>query len=63
MCVVDTTGAGDFFYAGFVSNYLRTGDIEVAATFANKVAGASIQHLTLESKLEAVRAVAQAGNC
>lgn len=58
--VVDTTGAGDLFYAAFVASYARTdGDILAAAAFANRLAGASIQHLTLEDKLNAISTVAR----
>jgi sugar/nucleoside kinase (ribokinase family) len=35
---VDATGAGDAFAAGFVVEYLRTGDLRTAALAANRVA-------------------------
>ncbi len=37
--VVDETGCGDVFLMGFALEFLRTGDLETASTFANKVAG------------------------
>lgn len=56
--VRDTTGAGDFFYAGFVASHVfDKRNVEEAAAFANDVASASIQHLTLESKLKAIRLI------
>ena len=36
--VVDTTGAGDSFHAGFAFRYLQTQDIAVCARFASAVA-------------------------
>jgi sugar/nucleoside kinase (ribokinase family) len=36
---VDATGAGDAFAAGFVVEYLRTGELRTAAWAANRVAG------------------------
>ncbi len=42
--VVDATGAGDSFSAGFVSSYLRTGNLKASLKFANAVASIVIQH-------------------
>ncbi|PKK97388.1 MAG: ribokinase [Tenericutes bacterium HGW-Tenericutes-3] len=39
---VDTTGAGDAFLAAFVTEYIKTKDIEASVTFANICAGLSI---------------------
>ncbi len=39
--IVDSTGCGDAFGAGFVINYLQTGDILKAVEYANLVAGAT----------------------
>jgi sugar/nucleoside kinase (ribokinase family) len=38
--VVDSTGCGDVFAAAYCAHYMRTGDIEASAAFANKVAAA-----------------------
>ena len=37
--VVDTTGCGDVFAAGFIIQYLQTGDYQESYRFANEVAG------------------------
>lgn len=37
--VVDTTGCGDVFAAGFIVNFLRTGDIVKSYEFGNRAAG------------------------
>jgi len=37
--VVDTTGCGDIFGAGFLIKYLETGDLKASAEFGNKKAG------------------------
>ena len=42
--VVDTTGAGDSFCAGFLVNYLETNDIHDSMLFGNAVASSVIQH-------------------
>lgn len=39
--VIDTTGCGDAFGAGFVYEYLRTNEIEASIRFANQVAAAN----------------------
>ena len=46
--VLDTTGCGDVFSAGFVLEYLRSGDPVNAARFANRVAGLSCSLRGLE---------------
>jgi adenosine kinase len=38
--VVDSTGCGDVFAAAYCAHYMRTGDIDASAAFANKVAAA-----------------------
>ncbi len=40
---IDTTGAGDSFSAGFISEYLRTKNVEKSLRFANAVAATVIQ--------------------
>jgi ribokinase len=42
--VVDTTGAGDSFSAGFLVNYLETEDLQDSMLFGNAVASSVIQH-------------------
>jgi len=42
--VVDATGAGDSFSAGFVCSYLQTKDLKTSLRFANAVASIVIQH-------------------
>jgi sugar/nucleoside kinase (ribokinase family) len=39
--IVDTTGCGDTFGAGFVFNYLKTEKLDDSVKFANLVAGAN----------------------
>jgi hypothetical protein len=39
--VVDSTGCGDAFGAGFVYEYLKTNDLDASIRFANKVAAAN----------------------
>lgn len=41
--ILDTTGAGDAFSAGFVYNYLKTNDVEASLKFANATAAIVIQ--------------------
>lgn len=56
--VVDTTGAGDFFAAGFLYNYARGCSMESCATLGSLLAGNVVQHLgtTLpETTWEAIR--------
>jgi sugar/nucleoside kinase (ribokinase family) len=43
--VVDTSGAGDSFAAGFMVHYLEHGDAIAAARFANAVGAAKVQKL------------------
>ena len=43
--VVDTTGAGDCFVAGFLAALHRGGDYQDAARFANAVGALSVQRL------------------
>ncbi|MBL7206800.1 MAG: carbohydrate kinase family protein [Candidatus Aenigmarchaeota archaeon] len=40
--VVDTTGAGDAFNAGFIYKYLQTNNVEKAANFANKIGAINV---------------------
>ncbi len=55
---VDTTGAGDFFLAGFFAEYVRSnGDLARSARFANTVAAASIQSWPFSEKIQAVKNV------
>jgi sugar/nucleoside kinase (ribokinase family) len=42
--VVDATGAGDAFSAGFICEYLKTKDLRKSLRFANAVASIVIQH-------------------
>jgi len=42
--VVDATGAGDSFSAGFICSYLKTKDLKTSLRFANAVASIVIQH-------------------
>jgi sugar/nucleoside kinase (ribokinase family) len=37
---VDATGCGDVFAAAYCAHYMRTGDIDASASFANQVAAA-----------------------
>lgn len=62
--IIDTTGCGDSFGAGFVAAYLKDGDAEKAATFGNLVAAGK---LTLRGtnemdKLAAKMTEIEAGN-
>ena len=43
--VLDTTGAGDNFVAGFLTGLSNGWELEECAEFANAVAGVSVQHL------------------
>ncbi|MCR4437570.1 MAG: carbohydrate kinase family protein [bacterium] len=47
--VVDPTGCGDAFAAGFLHHYLETGDAQAAALFANKVAAINCSLLGAEN--------------
>jgi sugar/nucleoside kinase (ribokinase family) len=50
--VVDTTGAGDAFSAGFIVNYLETKDVKDSMLFGNAVASSVIQHKGARSGIE-----------
>ncbi|MEM4503881.1 MAG: PfkB family carbohydrate kinase, partial [Archaeoglobaceae archaeon] len=43
--VVDTTGAGDAFNAGFLYGYLKGKDLETCGKLGNYVASLCIQHV------------------
>ena len=43
--VVDTTGAGDAFAAGFLSGYIQGYELTVSARMGNIVAGEAISHI------------------
>ena len=43
--VVDTTGAGDAFAAGFLAGYTQGRDLATSARMANIAAGEAISHL------------------
>ncbi|MBC7187162.1 MAG: hypothetical protein H5U38_09030, partial [Calditrichaeota bacterium] len=47
--VVDPTGCGDAFAAGFLHHYLEKGDAQAAAVFANKVAAINCSLLGAEN--------------
>ncbi|MCD6087217.1 MAG: carbohydrate kinase family protein [Candidatus Hydrothermae bacterium] len=46
--VVDPTGCGDIFGASFLADYLKHGDFERAASFANEMASRSVSYPGLE---------------
>jgi sugar/nucleoside kinase (ribokinase family) len=50
---VDTTGAGDVFFAGFIFKYLATGNLIESARFGNAVASISVRDAGLKSILKA----------
>jgi ribokinase len=50
--VVDTTGAGDAFCAGFLVNYLETKDLQDSMLFGNAVASSVIQKRGARSGVE-----------
>ena len=59
--IIDTTGCGDAFGAGFVVEYLQSGSLAAAAAYANRVAAAklTLRGTTEMDKLpEAMRQVA-----
>lgn len=47
--VVDTSGAGDSFMAGFIYGHLQGWDVEKCATFANAVAAHCVQEIGCSS--------------
>jgi len=54
--VVDTTGAGDCFYAGFLAALLRGYSAAEAGRFANRVAGCCIEKLGATSGVRSFQA-------
>ncbi|MFA4874294.1 MAG: carbohydrate kinase [bacterium] len=52
--VVDATGAGDAFTAGFFATYLKTGDIDQAMKVGTKTAAFCIRHIGAASPLPPV---------
>ena len=54
--VVDTTGAGDCFYAGFLAAVLRGYSAAEAGRFANRVAGCCIEKLGATSGVRSFQA-------
>lgn len=50
--LVDSTGAGDTYMAGFVHEYLKTGSIRQAGTFASCVSSIMIEHVGPDFKLD-----------
>ena len=53
--VVDPTGCGDIFGASFLADYLKHGDFERAASFANEMASRSVSYPGLEFIVSAGR--------
>ena len=57
--VVDTTGAGDAFAAGFLAGYTQGNDVAVAAQMGNIVAAEVISHLGARPNLDLKSVVAE----
>src|SRR5690606_19668604 len=59
--VVDTTGAGDLYAAGFLHGYTHGFDLERAARLASLAAGEAISHLGARPEVDLRTLAADAG--
>jgi sugar/nucleoside kinase (ribokinase family) len=59
--VVDTTGAGDLFAAGFLTGYARGGDLETCGRLGVIAAGEIISHMGARPQVKLADLAAKAG--